>query len=353
MGSALIMPCAGKSTRFHQSKPKWMLTSPNGDLMVMSSMFGVHDLQDIERIIITVVKEHVQKNKINLDVLNGNIRAKIGRDVEILVLDDFTSSQSETVYETISRAKVTTPFFIKDCDNYFNTTVPNNNCVCISKLGEGITAINKSYISLNKYGYVSGIIEKRVIGEMFCCGGYSFSDPEQFVSTFNKLNSIKGASEIYISHIIQQMILEDVKFEVQEVQNYIDWGTNQEWNKYLSRFKVLFVDIDGCLVENSGEYFTPQWGETNGLPKNVAHINSMFDSGNVTVILTTSRKQAFRDVTETQLKSVGLKYHNIIFDLPHCQRVIINDFAGTNPYPSAVAINIPRNSDTLENYKIF
>jgi hypothetical protein len=37
-------------------------------------------------------------------------------------------------------------------------------------------------------------------------------------------------------------------------------------------------------------------------------------------------------------------------DLPHAKRILINDFAPTNPYPTAVAINLERNSSNLQNY---
>lgn len=48
-----------------------------------------------------------------------------------------------------------------------------------------------------------------------------------------------------------------------------------------------------------------------------------------------------------QLKEHNVPYHNIIFGLPHCQRVIINDFNDSNLYPSAVAINLKRDNDDL------
>ena len=32
------------------------------------------------------------------------------------------------------------------------------------------------------------IVEKRVISELFCCGGYSFSDANLFSDTFKKLH---------------------------------------------------------------------------------------------------------------------------------------------------------------------
>lgn len=34
----------------------------------------------------------------------------------------------------------------------------------------------------------------------------------------------------------------------------------------------------------------------------------------------------------------------------HTQRILINDFASTNSFPFAKGINIPRNSENLEEY---
>ena len=39
--STLIIPCAGRSTRFPNSRPKWSLTHPYGDLMFIQSIKGL------------------------------------------------------------------------------------------------------------------------------------------------------------------------------------------------------------------------------------------------------------------------------------------------------------------------
>ena len=40
-------------------------------------------------------------------------------------------------------------------------------------------------------------------------------------------------------------------------------------------------------------------------------------------------------------------YKGVITDLKHSRRILINDFALTNPYPSSIAINTERNSEEL------
>ena len=56
----LIIPCAGKSSRFPNMKPKWMLTHPDGKLMIEKSLEGIN-FDAFKRIIITIVKPHDEK----------------------------------------------------------------------------------------------------------------------------------------------------------------------------------------------------------------------------------------------------------------------------------------------------
>jgi hypothetical protein len=50
------------------------------------------------------------------------------------------------------------------------------------------------------------------------------------------------------------------------------------------------------------------------------------------------------------LESLGFKDFSLIMGLKNCKRILINDFNNANPYPRAISINIPRDSDTLESF---
>jgi hypothetical protein len=145
------------------------------------------------------------------------------------------------------------------------------------------------------------------------------------------------------------MILSGIAFSSFGVDNFIDWGTLQEWNRFKSSYLTLFIDIDGTLVENCSEFFSPRWGHSGPLQDNIDKINSLFNSGSVKVILTTSRKSESDSETRDQLERLGIKYHQIIYDLYHAKRIIINDYADSNPYKSCDAINIRRNSSDLQS----
>ena len=55
----LIIPVAGSSTRYQGTRPKWLLTMPNGLLMIEKSLSGL-DLENIEEIIIIMLKDHTK-----------------------------------------------------------------------------------------------------------------------------------------------------------------------------------------------------------------------------------------------------------------------------------------------------
>ncbi len=350
MKSTLLIPCAGKSTRYGNSKPKWMNTHPNGNLMLMESIYGL-DLVNASEIIITVVRKHIEDSKINLELIKDKIQIEKNISASFLILDEFTKSQAETIYKTILEKNIKGSIIIKDCDNYFNVQPDYTNSVCVAKLNQDTNAINKSYASMDKFGTLSGIVEKQVIGDTFCVGAYSFSSSEEFCDVFERISNLKGIDEkeIYISHIIQQMLLEGEQFLIKNVSNYCDWGTLEDWKKYTSEYKTIFIDLDGVLVENGSEYFQPQWGNSEGIFKNIETINQLFDKDKCRIIITTARKSIYSQQTTDQLKKLNIKYHQIIFDLPHCKRFLINDYASSNVYPSAVAICLKRNDDSLKD----
>ena len=121
----LIIPVAGNSSRFPGLRPKWLLTMPDGKLMIEASIDTL-DLLQFDRIIVVCLKEHVEKY-INLESYSNALETTYGKSFEFIILDQPTKSQSGTVYEALKRADVTKSFFIKDCDNSFKYTFHGGN----------------------------------------------------------------------------------------------------------------------------------------------------------------------------------------------------------------------------------
>ena len=108
--STLIIPCAGRSSRYPNLRPKWLLTHPDGDLM-LEKVVDALTINGLDRTIITIVQEQIEKYEADLI-----IRQAFGDKVEICVLDDYTKSQSDTVLQTIESMDVSGPFIAKDSD---------------------------------------------------------------------------------------------------------------------------------------------------------------------------------------------------------------------------------------------
>tara|TARA_R110002012_G_scaffold297055_1_gene494865 strand:- start:3912 stop:4964 length:1053 start_codon:yes stop_codon:yes gene_type:complete len=342
----LMLPCAGSSTRYPNMRPKWSLTHPNGRLMITQGISGI-DLSDFDSICMAVLKTDLKKYKLR-DAIYDSFK-EFDLDFKLLELDKPTTSQSETVSLMIDKLNIEGNIFIKDCDDYFSVEGLEPDTVCVyslQKLDE-VIAKNKSYVDIDNNGYVKTIVEKRVISELFCCGGYSFSDANFFSNTFKKLKKSAEEEEIYVSHIIYQQLLDGYKFKIKQVDDYSDWGTLKDWNTYRSQYKTIFMDLDGVLVESSSEYFPPYWGTTDSIQENVSILNKLYESGKVRIIITTSRKSSYKIKTIEQLERLGIKYHDIIFDLLHCERILVNDYSKTNPYPTAKSCNLLRNSNQL------
>jgi len=340
----LILPVSGQSLRYPGLRPKWMLNHPNGNLMLVESFSGI-DLANIETIVVICLKQHYDKYGVKSMLERQFQKINIKDKLKIVVIDS-SKSQPHTVYQGIKSLNITGPILIKDSDNYFIYKPQMDNSICYLRLAKARirTAANKSYIMMNESGSIINIAEKHIISDTFCVGGYSFAEASKFNLAYEK---IEQHENLYVSHIIYKMILDNISFKGFEVKGFLDWGTLEDWNDYRARFCTLFIDLDGTLVENSAEYFKPFWGDTSAIKENVNIINKLYDSGYSEIIITTTRSPEFEETTREQLKRINLKYHRIMFGLLHGKRIVINDYANSNPYRSCDAINIPRNSNEL------
>ena len=134
------------------------------------------------------------------------------------------------------------------------------------------------------------------------------------------------------------------------LSNETPWGVMRFLEEYKKDYKTLFIDIDGTLITNSSIQFPPYVGEGSPLTNNISYLKNLHDTGKVYIILTTSRPEFLRQTTEDEMKRHGIPYDQLVMGLPHCKRIVINDFARSNTYPSCEAINIPRNNDNLSEY---
>jgi hypothetical protein len=200
-----------------------------GQINCIKALEGIN-LTMFTKIYFIMLLEHEQKYHIaekiaiarqfNNDLLNTEVTFKF--------LDYPTSSQAETIYNAIVEYDIKGPIFIKDADN---TCVCNGvikgNTVLVYPL-ENTSIVDpqhKSYVNVDDQNFVINIIEKRVVSNLFNCGGYSFNDVELFKTAYEALLKFESINNhMYISHIIYWLILnKKIKFRPIEATYYEDF----------------------------------------------------------------------------------------------------------------------------------
>lgn len=104
------------------------------------------------------------------------------------------------------------------------------------------------------------------------------------------------------------------------------------------------LDFDGTLVEHNG-YKT---GEDKFLSGSKEFLNSIPKEDYVLIM--TAREKDAKEKTEKFLKDNGIRYNEIIFEMPMGERILINDDKPSG-LKCAYAINPERNQG-LENLEI-
>lgn len=332
----IIVPAAGLSTRFPGTRPKYLLYDYSGELMLKKA---IKPFLNKYKITIGILHQHnIQYDAIKI------LQREID-NINIVILDASTRGPGETVYKILEKINYDTEFLVKDCDNFFDISYQKGNVVYTTNINQHNILRNlssKSFVKLNTQGLVYDIIEKEIVSNIFCIGAYKFNSTEEYKNTFEKLSS-GITNEIFVSHIISMMLENNVVFYNQNVENFVDVGTLDDWNHYNDK-PTIFCDIDGTLVKSMQR---PYDGEYEVLENNYKIIKTEYDRG-CKIIFTTARPLSAKEITRMMLTQLGFKEDCIlIMNLHNARRILINDYHPTNKYPSALSFNVKRDGDNL------
>lgn len=100
--------------------------------------------------------------------------------------------------------------------------------------------------------------------------------------------------------------------------------------------KTWILDLDGTLVKHNGykiDGYDTLLPGAGGLLQNIAKQDM--------VIIVTSRRREYADMTERFLKEQGIRYQYIIYDAPYGERIVVND-RKPGGLRTAVAVNVER-----------
>lgn len=339
----VIVPAAGLSTRFPDMKPKYLLYDYKHELMVSNAIrpFLNNDMS----VCIGILKEHDEKYD-----ASKYIKHEFGDSVKIVILDNPTKGPADTVFQIIEKLGLyKEPIFIKDCDSFFDHNISDGNYVCVSNISqhEVLKKIaSKSFTISNNQGIITDIVEKEVVSDTFCVGGYKFSSALMYKEAFERINNNR---EIFVSDVISVCIGDLKIFNQMPVTNYTDVGTSQDWFEYNNK-PVIFCDIDGTIIVSQSRVGINNYNDKPVvLEKNVKRLLELQEKG-AQFVFTTSRENEFKSLTRKMLYDLGFKSFDLITGLQNARRILINDYNETNPFPRAESINIRRNSDNLSDF---
>src|SRR6056300_843955 len=180
---AVIIPCAGRSSRFQNTRPKYLLTMHTGQLMIESAVEPYLD-QDIH---IVILKEHNEKYKVS-DVIKKLYDEN--NNIHLHILDEETTGPAETVYSVSKNLPDNEPLFIKDCDSFFTGEFRKDNHICVVDLRKNLDITKvaaKSFAVTNNQMMITNVVEKSVVSNYICVGGYGFSNAKEYNDAFKNI----------------------------------------------------------------------------------------------------------------------------------------------------------------------
>lgn len=341
----IIVPCAGRSSRFPNMLPKWMLPDNDGLPMVYKAIRGLN--APVEDLVVTILAEHQQR----FNAIEGLKRA-FGQPVHCVVLDEPTSSQSETVVETLRRAGIDEPFIVKDSDNYFElgTIEERYNYVSVASLEDfdQVNPQNKSYVQVDQEDIIINFREKKVISDLFSVGGYFFTDPKAFLAAYDEMlrGTRLAGGELYLSEIIAFMALNGHIFKARKAKKYDDWGTVTEWRRRLEKQRVYLVSVDGFLFQRGSLYFEPYFDKVTPNATAVEAVRKMTASGH-TVRYVSIRPSHLEALTRAQIQAQLLPEAPILFDCDVAQWALLTAPHPTLPFKTSEAIEVDPSDPNL------
>jgi hypothetical protein len=345
----LIVPAAGRSSRFPNMRPKFLLTQPNGSMMIEEAICGL-PLAKFGRIIVIVLKQHLGPAAANRFLTNLRL---LDSRIELFQLEEPTGDVVEAVSVCAQKLLVKGTIMVKDCDNSFDLCL-ENDCVefglCAVKSNEVkdqngnkcavITPENASNVILNLYER-----DPSNSGNAKCVSGYIVDC--SCISHF-PIPPCHERERTMSDVLLFSMLWIGSNHVLNYVQNYQDWGTCEAWQSWRARYQTFFIDLDGTMFFNTGGILSDvKWGENEPLKNNLAWFHNLPSTS--FIIFVTSRPESARNTTISQLQKYNIRFDHLIMNLPHSCRILINDHSvSTNPFPAAIAFSVPRDADNLQ-----
>ena len=218
---SLIVPAAVDKPKYAGEMPYVFTPGKDGMMLCLKAIQGLN-LNIFDSIYFTILRKHAEAYDID-KLLELQLKRQGLENAKIVILDNPTETQAETIAETIRKEDISGSIFIKDADGYFSAEIFPENGIAVYPLEqlELVDPRNKSYVAVDDMQHITNIIEKRIVSNLFNAGGYCFENVGDFLEAFGRHRHL---GKIYLSHLIYSLLLEGHTFRPINVNEYSDWN---------------------------------------------------------------------------------------------------------------------------------
>ena len=236
----LIMPMAGAGSRF--AKMGFELPKPlieiQGKPFLYWSTKSIEKFVDVEDIIFIVLKEHIEKFKIDEEIKKYFPQSKI------VVIPKVLDGAVLTCMEGIKEIKDNKPILFNDCDHMFKCEKFNDYCnkgdfeeIDGALLTFYSNEPKYSFLELDEDGYVKRTVEKEAISNLAICGAYYFKNKEVFEKASQIYLKNCDYNEFFVSGLYNIIIKKNKKIKQFPVDFHIPFGTPDEYKEAMKSDK--------------------------------------------------------------------------------------------------------------------
>lgn len=349
----VLIPMAGLGSRFSKigiKEPK-PLIEVQGKTLIEHSIrsFDV----DAEFIFITRKFENPDHSRLLSDLLK--VLRPGCREIRI---DHVTNGASQTCLIAKDHINDDDQLVIYNCDQIIRWRAQEFVDFTRSRCCDGSVVLYNSNDPKNSFaeiidGVITRIVEKNPISSNALIGFHYWRRGRDFVESaemlVDRFHSL-GQPECYVSETYNHLIENGRSILPYFVSNntYIPLGTPEDVAKYQGKMKefysekpkTIFCDIDGTLLKHEHTISDVLLGNNPTILDGVRKKINQWDSQGHRIILVTARKESTRQITESQLSSLGIAWDQLIMGISNGARILINDKLYHDDANRAHAVNV-------------
>lgn len=230
----LIMPMAGGGTRFKKEGievPKPLIDLKEKPFFYWATQ-SITKFIELESIVFIVLKEHIEKYKIDEEIYKYYPKAKLQ------VIDKVLNGAVLTCLEGIKLIDNDNPILLNDCDHAFLCEdfykfCRKNDFNEIDGALLTFTSNNPrfSFVELDEKNNVIKTIEKVAISDKAICGAYYFKNKNIFKEAVDEYLESCDYEEFFVSGVYNVMAEKNLLIKYFLTDEHISFGTPEEYKE--------------------------------------------------------------------------------------------------------------------------